>query len=71
MVAFAITLTRDGNHLDGAAVLAASIGESWQGRGLLSWDQTQCRRGMDAAGCLVVKPGGAPRVRDEGVLLLL
>lgn len=27
VVAFAITLTKDGNHLDGAAVLATSIGE--------------------------------------------
>lgn len=27
VVAFAITLTMDGHHMDGAAVLAASIGE--------------------------------------------
>lgn len=27
VVAFAITLTKDGYHLDGAAVLAASIGK--------------------------------------------
>lgn len=27
VVAFAITLTKDGNHLDGAAVLATSIGQ--------------------------------------------
>lgn len=28
VVAFAITLTKDGSHLDGAAVLAASIGNA-------------------------------------------
>lgn len=32
VVAFAITLTKEGNHLDGAAVLAASIGESFGAR---------------------------------------
>lgn len=42
VVAFAITLTKEGNHLDGAAVLAASIGEN------LAVDYLRC-----SGGCLM------------------
>ena len=37
VVAFAITLTKEGNHLDGAAVLAASIGVCCKGVPFVGW----------------------------------